>query len=464
MHFAGNVTCDSYNGKVVLSLTECTNFTYGKDCCENCSMHFAGNVTCDSYNGKVVLSLTECTNFTYGKDCCENCSMHFAGNVTCDSYNGTCLEGCKLGYTGNLCNTSCDVGYNGSNCEFNCSSWCVKNTTKIWCNTTDGLRLIVCRDGFNSTALNCWSFFNTNTSGPISPTSDDNLAVIIAPVAVIVVVALALFVGIFIWRQRRLKKRKTTELPFEIRYTPTQETPNRSTHKPVAVIAAYCNDTPDSDDRFIQVPKLNDYMQTHNREFFIEEFKKIPPPQNVTMLDGQSEENKHKNRYKNICAYDHSRVHLEINTRKNEGDYINASYIEGYNNEEKFIASQGPNDVVVNDFVRMLWEQKVDKVVMLTNLIEEGMVKSVKYWSDKGKATFGDIKVELLSIDVFADYTIRKMELKKKNKPTHHFNQFHFTSWPDKGVPLTPWGLVDFEQRVALGSTSRPIVVHCRFT
>ncbi|XP_059158851.1 receptor-type tyrosine-protein phosphatase epsilon-like [Physella acuta] len=48
-----------------------------------------------------------------------------------------------------------------------------------------------------------------------------------------------------------------------------------------------------------------------------------------------------------------------------------------------------------------------------------------------------------------------------KNKPAHQFTQFHFTSWPDKGVPLTPWGLVDFEQRVALGGASRPIVVHC---
>ena len=39
----------------------------------------------------------------------------------------------------------------------------------------------------------------------------------------------------------------------------------------------------------------------------------------------------------------------------------------------------GPSDFVLNDFVRMLWEQKIDKVVMLTNLIEEGKVRLLSW-------------------------------------------------------------------------------------
>ena len=35
----------------------------------------------------------------------------------------------------------------------------------------------------------------------------------------------------------------------------------------------------------------------------------------------------------------------------------------------------GPNDLIMNDFVRMLWEQKVDRVVMLTGLVEDGKVR-----------------------------------------------------------------------------------------
>ncbi|XP_059173397.1 receptor-type tyrosine-protein phosphatase alpha-like [Physella acuta] len=220
-----------------------------------------------------------------------------------------------------------------------------------------------------------------------------------------------------------------------------------------------CNTS--NEDTPIEVSKLYFFMCSHSREYFIEQFKKIPSPANVSTIVADSEDNKNKNRYRNIRAYDHSRIHLEINTKNNEGDYINASYLEGYNNQEKFIASQGPCASMLNDFIRMLWEQKVEKVIMLTNLIEEGKNKCLKYWPDEGKEKFGDIKVKLAATHVFADYTIRKLELMKKNEPTHALTHFHFTSWPDKGVPATPWSLVDFEQRVAMEESTRPMVVHC---
>ena len=44
--------------------------------------------------------------------------------------------------------------------------------------------------------------------------------------------------------------------------------------------------------------------------------------------------------------------------------------------------------------------------------------------------------------------------------------QHHFTSWPDKGVPISPWPLVDFHMvvsaHVAAEPHEAPIVVHCR--
>ncbi|CAL1534171.1 unnamed protein product [Lymnaea stagnalis] len=118
---------------------------------------------------------------------------------------------------------------------------------------------------------------------------------------------------------------------------------------------------------------------------------------------------------------------------------------------------------MINDFVRMLWEQQVDKVVMLTNLIEEGMVKCEKYWLDDSPAQFGEIQVRMIAIQTFADYVIRVLEMSKPREAVavQTFTHFHFTSWPDKGVPVSPWGLVDFEQRVFAHPTSRPIVVHC---
>ncbi|CAL1546979.1 unnamed protein product, partial [Lymnaea stagnalis] len=124
---------------------------------------------------------------------------------------------------------------------------------------------------------------------------------------------------------------------------------------------------------------------------------------------------------------------------------------------------------MLNDFVRMIWEQKVEAIVMLTNLIEEGKVKCEKYWSDAGEAQFGEITVKLAATKSFADYIIRSFEMFKvrhystgsDKEVTRTFTQFHFTSWPDKSVPVTPWSLVEFLKRVSAQTTKSPVVVHC---
>ncbi|KAH9492061.1 hypothetical protein Btru_026709 [Bulinus truncatus] len=211
----------------------------------------------------------------------------------------------------------------------------------------------------------------------------------------------------------------------------------------------------------ISTTGLNEYLQSRDREYFSRQFKSIPEPENVSTHVGLSEGNIAKNRYKNIITYDHSRVNLQVNLDNKEGDYINASYIKGYDEEVKFIASQAPTKTMINDFIRMIWEQKTDNIVMLTNLVEDGKVKCEQYWSNKGKTQFGNVKVRLCSTETFAGYRIRKLELSKKEEPCHKVTQFHFDSWPDKNVPLTPWGLVEFQNRVWTSRTSKPIVVHC---
>ncbi|GFN80108.1 receptor-type tyrosine-protein phosphatase mu [Plakobranchus ocellatus] len=135
----------------------------------------------------------------------------------------------------------------------------------------------------------------------------------------------------------------------------------------------------------------------------------------------------------------------------------------GYNSETSFIASQAPNNVILHDFVRMLWEKKVDRVVMLTNLIEDRKIKCTIYWpeEEEREVTFGEIKVKLLTTKVFAEYTIREMQLSKKAENSRALIHFQFTAWPEKSVPDSPWGLVDFQQRVLALPGSDPLLVHC---
>ena len=57
------------------------------------------------------------------------------------------------------------------------------------------------------------------------------------------------------------------------------------------------------------------------------------------------------------------------------GEYINASFIDGYQRPRAFIATQGPLMRTRGAFWRMVWEQRVTTIVMITNLIEMGKVR-----------------------------------------------------------------------------------------
>ena len=62
----------------------------------------------------------------------------------------------------------------------------------------------------------------------------------------------------------------------------------------------------------------------------------------------------------------------------------------------------------IPDFWRMIWEQKVEVIVMITNLMEEGKEKCAKYWpSVLCNEIYGLISVCLLEERKYATQTIR---------------------------------------------------------
>lgn len=63
---------------------------------------------------------------------------------------------------------------------------------------------------------------------------------------------------------------------------------------------------------------------------FQQEFESIETGQHFTWENSNMEMNKHKNRYANVVAYDHSRVVLTNLDGIPGSDYINANYIDGY--------------------------------------------------------------------------------------------------------------------------------------
>uniref|UniRef100_A0A8C1Q392 protein-tyrosine-phosphatase n=1 Tax=Cyprinus carpio TaxID=7962 RepID=A0A8C1Q392_CYPCA len=162
----------------------------------------------------------------------------------------------------------------------------------------------------------------------------------------------------------------------------------------------------------LPVDKLEEEMNRRmadDNKLFREEFNALPVCPIQASCDAASkEENKEKNRYVNILPYDHSRVHLTSLEGVPDSDYINASYINGYQEKNKFIAAQGPKEETVNDFWRMIWEQNTATIVMVTNLKERKECKCAQYWPDQGCWTYGNIRVSVEDMMVLVDYTIRK--------------------------------------------------------
>lgn len=191
-----------------------------------------------------------------------------------------------------------------------------------------------------------------------------------------------------------------------------------------------------------------------------------------SLQDSKRAENRMRNRYRDVIPYDHSRVQLH----KNGIDYINASLVMANQANRSYILTQGPLPDTAGHFWLMVWEQKSTAVVMLNRVIEKGQLKCHQYYptgadSDgEDELVFSDVGLRVAFVEERESnhhYTARVLHLTDVTScETRQIIQFHYTAWPDFGVPSSPSAFLDFLWAVrnsgALdGGSVGPPVIHC---
>ncbi|XP_020636237.3 tyrosine-protein phosphatase non-receptor type 22 isoform X10 [Pogona vitticeps] len=209
-----------------------------------------------------------------------------------------------------------------------------------------------------------------------------------------------------------------------------------------------------------------------NTEEFTNEFLKLKRQSATCKADkiyptstSERPENVSKNRYKDILPYDHSRVKLSLITSDKDSHYINANFIKGVYEPKTYIATQGPLSTTVVDFWRMIWEYKVQIVVMACLEFEMGKRKCERYWVevDETPLHFGPFCISCEAEKERKEYVIRILQVQLNDSEIRTVYHFHYKCWPDHDVPssINPILQLIWEMRCYQAHSEVPICVHC---
>lgn len=189
---------------------------------------------------------------------------------------------------------------------------------------------------------------------------------------------------------------------------------------------------------------------------------------NYTINEAKKPNNRKLNRYRDVNPYDHSRIILKRQTI--DSDYINANLVKLERAKRQYILCQGPLEHTIGHFWLMVWEQQSKAILMLNKIIEKKQVKCHLYWPTKEgqRLNLPDVglTVEFVTAENYKNFSKRLFRVTDvESTKSREVIQFHYTQWPDFGVPSSPIAFLQFLKQVrdsgVLDENVGPPVIHC---
>lgn len=190
-------------------------------------------------------------------------------------------------------------------------------------------------------------------------------------------------------------------------------------------------------------------------------------------------------RYRNFWTFEHSRVQLKRPLK--DGDpstkYINASFVNPlrYLGQHRvYVATQAPLPDTMPAFWGVVWEQRIEMILMLSREYEGGRLQCHNYWEAPTSSPFvvelcetapltrGELGLSgsNATVQVAVRRTLRVSDSREPTLPPHHVTQLQFVDWPDHSVPDSADELLALMQYVKkheaqAGMSASPVLVHC---
>nr|XP_022311497.1 uncharacterized protein LOC111116787 isoform X2 [Crassostrea virginica] len=437
----------------------CENGKYGLDCKETCGAclndtacdHETGNCSSGCKTGWYLTDKCDkaCSDGSYGDNCTKKCSENCFLKTMCNKISGTCGK-CKPGWDNEICNETCKKGMYGQDCRVPCGA-CNDD-----CLPTNGSCPGGCRTGF--VGEKCTVRHLEITASSEKTFEADASGSIVAALSVLLALMIISIIVIFVvWRKRFGEKEREEHIPLQ-NVARSDEAGENDEQNDEPLTSSKCI-------KITDLPAVISLLEKDSNKGFQEEFQAIPygeQPQ-IACTIGKLPENVPKNRFKTTFPYDHSRV---VILGSKQGDYINANYIKNADSEVIYIAAQGPKPNTIVDFWKMVWQENVYVIAMVTNLTEGRKLKCEKYWphSSTSHMTKEHFILRLTSQKTYANFVVHNLEiLNRENNETRHVTHLQYTAWPDHGTP-TPLELLVFYHYVSRAKDIHPenkLLVHC---